>query len=887
MAEQITSSAHDRALEEMLAGAAVLEAFDAQSLAAVTTIDRPGAPAQLLDAGLATRSGDEFVLDTAARVTALERLSATPERLLELHGRAAGYFLRRLQTGGDAGRQHLEGRYMHHVAFRCDYFIEHTRIEALSQELEQVRSDLLRDNHNLQRLAYYRGLDQGLRQEYTAARNAFRPLLADPTLPDTLRLRVLNSDAVFARYCGDYDGARERYEQCNSLAEKTGDRRRQALALMNAGNLSFYTEDYAAAEQALDASIELFGALGQHERVAQVRVNRALVALYQGQWDEAAGYAAQAKQPLRDAGYHDFLARLINNEGELLLFQGAYERALVSFVEAAAMMETDLHRVDVQVNLGLLHHIQGNDAEALRAYTAALDLAQRCDRHEISEFLLNRIGHVHYRLGNHEAALNSYTMAIAQIEARRTPLRDENLQIRLTGLWHPVYEGMVGLCIAQGRHADAFHYAERGRARALLSQLISRSPELLASVQSPVATLADVQAALPPGAVLLVYYCSGLLPRGAHVLNALTDKRLLQALVLPPSLVVFAVTRAGAEVHRLELDPNVLRPEVDDPGPGRRLLNGRWPAFLYRRLIAPVEHLLAGAEQLLIVPHGPLHYVPFAALRDANERFLARRDGPTLAVAPSATILLRTGLAHQEPRRRTARDLRMLALGYNDAQARLHYSEAEARAAAQLMGGESITGGASKRARLRRQGRHARLIHFAGHAHFSATDPLGSSLQLGKDDALSAREIMQTLRLDADVVTLSACVSGLSHVASGDELLGLQRALLYAGARAIVCTLWETADLLALVMMERFYTELRAGSHVAAALRDAQLAIRELSGAEVAGTLERWRPEVRGDGAAFGAVVAAFRAQGGGRPFADPLYWAPFIVVGGLQTQGL
>ncbi len=114
----------------------------------------------------------------------------------------------------------------------------------------------------------------------------------------------------------------------------------------------------------------------------------------------------------------------------------------------------------------------------------------------------------------------------------------------------------------------------------------------------------------------------------------------------------------------------------------------------------------------------------------------------------------------------------------------------------------------------------------------------------------------------------------------GDELLGLQRALLYAGAPAVVCTLWEAHDLVTVLVMERLYTDLLDGKPAAVALRDAQVAVREMTAREVEEAIERWPAEdaqfagVRGD---FDGVPVAAEDD---PPFADPFYWAPFMVIG-------
>ncbi len=162
---------------------------------------------------------------------------------------------------------------------------------------------------------------------------------------------------------------------------------------------------------------------------------------------------------------------------------------------------------------------------------------------------------------------------------------------------------------------------------------------------------------------------------------------------------------------------------------------------------------------------------------------------------------------------------------------------------------------------------------------------LNSALRLGADDALSAREILDGLDLQAELVTLSACTSGLSHVVPGDELLGLQRAFLYAGTPTVVCTLWEAHDLVALLVMERFYSALRqvpGGASPATALRDAQVAVREMTAGELAGIVERWRAEDPEYAAVLGELDGIPTDDGDAlsRPFADPFYWAPFMLIG-------
>ena len=119
-------------------------------------------------------------------------------------------------------------------------------------------------------------------------------------------------------------------------------------------------------------------------------------------------------------------------------------------------------------------------------------------------------------------------------------------------------------------------------------------------------------------------------------------------------------------------------------------------------------------------------------------------------------------------------------------------------------------------------------LHFATHGEFDGDTPLRSALRLAKDersDGLLTVDKLYSTRIDADMVTLSACETGLGKVASGDDVVGLTRGFLYAGASTIVASLWKVDDRATAVLMTRFYDELKSGDK-REALRTAQLATR-------------------------------------------------------------
>jgi CHAT domain-containing protein len=126
---------------------------------------------------------------------------------------------------------------------------------------------------------------------------------------------------------------------------------------------------------------------------------------------------------------------------------------------------------------------------------------------------------------------------------------------------------------------------------------------------------------------------------------------------------------------------------------------------------------------------------------------------------------------------------------------------------------------------LRRYATSFNYIHFATHGQFNADSPLKSALLLTPDsqyNGLLTVDKLYTLDLDADLVTLSACETGLSKVANGDDLVGLTRGFLYAGSSSIVASLWKVDDMATADLMKIFYMQMEK-TNKRDALRNAQL----------------------------------------------------------------
>jgi CHAT domain-containing protein len=229
--------------------------------------------------------------------------------------------------------------------------------------------------------------------------------------------------------------------------------------------------------------------------------------------------------------------------------------------------------------------------------------------------------------------------------------------------------------------------------------------------------------------------------------------------------------------------------------------------------VAPLRPRLRAAH-LVVVPHDLLHYVPFHALFDGTRHLI---DSYSVSYAPSATIY---ALCHSRP---TNPDGPALVLGVPDPG--LPKVEEEVRSvAARLPAAEVYLGEAASEEVLRARGEVSRFVHIAAHGFFRGDNPMFSGIRLGTS-YLTLYDLYN-LRLPAELVSLSACVTGLNVIAAGDELLGLARGLFRAGAASLLLALWEVPDESTAAFMKAFYARYLSTRNRAEAVRAAILEVR-------------------------------------------------------------
>ena len=355
-----------------------------------------------------------------------------------------------------------------------------------------------------------------------------------------------------------------------------------------------------------------------------------------------------------------------------------------------------------------------------------------------------------------------------------------------------------------------------------LREVSGVDPEYASLHQVSVATIESVRQALPERTTLVEYFTAGdeILAFIVSRSSAIAVRRLC-----PASRLLNLQERLGFQIEKFLLGREYVRSHSEQilESTRRRLHE------LYKHLIAPFAHEIR-TPHLAIVPHGTLHFLPFHAFFDGEQYLIDRFE---ISYAPSASVfkycLEKSEVHHQSP----------LLVGVADEKAPL-VDEELAKISRLFPGARVLQSAAATRAAFVESSKAASFVHIATHAIFRQDNPMFSSFKLA-DGYFTAFDLF-SLACPTNLVTLSGCQSGMSEVTGSDDLLGLMRGFLYAGARSLLVSLWNVNDESTAALMVHFYREWQKGSAKSTAFRKAMLAVRQ--------------------------------------HHPNPFYWAPFLLVG-------
>ena len=724
-----------------------------------------------------------------------------------------------------------------------------------------------------------------------------KQLLKDTDLP-LIRLITDYNIAYLYYLRGDYRRAIEMLKNARVAGEQIGYTYLVALCYLDLSDIYVELNLSAEAHDVAEQGNLLFRQLEIGYEAAKTLANLAIALGQEGKTRRALELFEEAR-PLFVQEKNEVWPWLIDLYRAIVLFhQGRHYESRKLAIGAAEFFDSSFLKGKAGICHLLLSQIAmrtGEVTEAFAESSRALTLLENLDSPILRYQAFFLLGQAEQARGQSAAAYAAYQQARRELENLRSSLGRDELKISFMKNRTELYERLVELCIAgelQDLSAEeAFEYIELAKSRSLTELMLQRSH----SVLGPEAGQSDLVHKIRDLREELNWYqhrieLEQLRPGGnsekrieqLHNEAQLREKQILAVLREAPEgeaasaalslrthlsleqlrnsldegeMVVeyfFLGERIVAAIltrENLEIVPLSSLPRISEALRLLRFQLGRFqmpqtaeaaPENLYRatlahlrdlheQLLAPIRGVL-GTRHLVFVPHGMLHYLPFHALHD-GEKYLI--DTNTVSYAPSASVYAMS----RRPRSRKGKGA--LVLGVPDAQAPLIRSEVES-VHGTLAGSELHIGDDVDHRLFFRLAPESSLIHIATHGSFRPDNPMFSGIRL-HDGYLYLYELYQ-MRLQADLLAFSGCATGLNVVAAGDELLGLIRGALYAGARSLLLSLWNVNDHSTSQFMTAFYKELSRGASKAQAFA---MATREVRNAHP-----------------------------------HPYFWAPFILVG-------
>ena len=700
---------------------------------------------------------------------------------------------------------------------------------------------------------------------------------------------------------GEYTRSIELYRAAREDCRTLGDAYREALCYLDQSEMYLELNLIEEGAHLAGRAQKAFLKLGMGYEAAKAQTNLAISLTHHGDTAVALELFHQARQLFYRENNRAWIATIYLYQA--LVYHRDHrlddalelcQRALDFFAPSPLFTKSVL----CQLLLARIHLDRGQSALAKQVCLTAIDRLKQAETPALSYQAWYVLGVIEEALGAPEAAYRAYLKAHHHLENLRSHLKAEEMKIAFLKDKLEVYEALVRMCLGrdqtQATLETAFAYIEEAKSRSLADLIAFRSQGLPASrkteralvdqvntirgelnwysrtiqlqegraanlmapqlvklrraardcEQRLVESLANlrvedaeysnlqtagsvpietIRASLPEGALLLQYYCvrdrfhACLLSRDSLKIVPLGSASDLRRVL---QLLRFQLSKFRLGTYYVKLFHHQLLDAT----------NAHLHEF-HEQLIAPIADDLKPASHLIVAPHDFLHYLPFHALPDARGQALGDRF--TVSYTPSASVYYlcstkQAGLSGGS-----------LVLGIPDPVA--PRIEDEVRAVAGVLPASEVFLGAAATAQvLRERGAQSRFVHIATHGWFRQDNPMFSSISLG-DSHLNLFDLYQ-LNLPCELVTLSGCGTGLNMVVGGDELLGLVRGLLYAGAQGVLVTLWDVNDRSTAEFMKLFYEALKTNRNKAQAAQEAMLEIR--------------------------------------RRYTHPYYWAPFVLVG-------
>ncbi len=680
---------------------------------------------------------------------------------------------------------------------------------------------------------------------------------------------------------GQYQKAIEFFQQSLTIFREIGNRNGEGFALGNLGIAYNSLGQYQKAIEFYQQSLTIFREIGNRNGEGFALNNLGLAYNRLGQYQKAIEFFQQSLTIVREIGARNVEGNALNNLGSVYRSLGQYQKAIEFYQQSLTIAREIGNRNGEGFalnNLGLAYNRLGQYQKAIEFFQQSLTIFREIGDRNGEGLALNNLGLALFKLKNFPEAEKYLFFSLEVRESLRQGIQDDLDKVSLSDTQRSSYNLLQQVLIAQNKTEPALEVSERGRGRALVELLTQRfNPN--SEPFSPVVSLAQLQAiARQQNATIVQYsrifdqfsrdgkeqylaselYIWVIKPTGEVEFRQTDLKLLWQEQNTSLGRLIFAARCFGNDVCRsdfitasassnvvtrsnltstplfnFQADDRVKAQNIDiNPHQYRELKE------LHQLLIKPIEDLLPTNpdERVIFVPTDALFYLPFAALVDEEGKFLIEKH--TIVMSPAITVLETTHKQRQNLSS-SAQDIvivgnpQMPKLATSPGEepqplASLRYAEKEAIEIAKMFNTSALIGANATESTVVERLKTARIIHFATHGIVDNIQPLNSSVALtpgGSEDGLLTADEIFDLKLNAELVVLSACDTGLGQL-TGDGMIGLSRSFLNAGVPSLVMSLWAIDDRKTSQLMVQFYQNLQTTPNKAQALRQAMLTMK-------------------------------------------------------------
>ncbi|MCC3575875.1 MAG: tetratricopeptide repeat protein [Microcoleus sp. PH2017_40_RAT_O_B] len=643
---------------------------------------------------------------------------------------------------------------------------------------------------------------------------------------------------------GQFERAIEFHQQSLEIEREIEYRQGEADSLGNLGNAYQALGQFQQAIEFHQQSLEIEREIEYRQGEAASLGNLGLAYDSLGQFERAIEFNQQSLEIEREIGNRLGEAASLGNLGNAYQSLGQFQRA-IEFHQQSLEIKREIGNRQGEANalgnLGNAYKSLGQFQQAIEFHQQSLEIEREIEDRVGESISLNNLGYTFLKINQLVEAETALCASIAIHETVRSELVNNDHKASIFETQLSPYQNLQQVLVAQTKFDEALEISEMSRTRAfveLLQQTLLTNDVPTNNETNKLSIPKIQQIARDRNSTIVEY--------------SIIDSDIIYIWVIQPN---GNITHRAANLEPLNQQNQTLKQiilktrvsigtvETDDAGNKiqpksqyNRDETGRFPLLqlLHQILIEPIIDLLPtdANSPIIFIPHYDLFLVPFAALQSGNNRYLI--ENHTILTSPSIQVL---ELTRQHQNR--VRGLRQAALIVGDPTIHPNFqldphklrqiprAKEAAEAIAATLQTQAISGDNATKVAILDRMLNTRIVHLSAHGlidDFQGSGIPGAIILApsGEDDgAIHAVDILQ-LKLDSELVVLSACSTGRGKI-TGDGVIGLSRCFILAGVPSIIVSLWNMGVISAKLLMTEFYQNLARGDNRAAALRCAML----------------------------------------------------------------